>query len=57
MGWLPWSFISLALCACGALGHGAGGHEQIVVADDADWATRHMAGMVPYESPTTCIDS
>lgn len=24
--------------------HGGGGHEQIVVAPDADWATRHMAG-------------
>lgn len=24
--------------------HGGSGHEQIVVAPDADWATRHMAG-------------
>ncbi|ORY19009.1 secretory pathway protein-like protein Ssp120 [Clohesyomyces aquaticus] len=42
MGWLPWSPLLLAVIVSSVLGHG-GGHEQIVVADDADWATRHMA--------------
>ncbi|KAF2473840.1 secretory pathway protein-like protein Ssp120 [Lindgomyces ingoldianus] len=41
MGWLPWCSILLVLCVSGVFGHG--GHEQIFVADNADWMTRHMA--------------
>lgn len=41
---LPVSALLLAFCALNVLAHGGSEHAQIVVADDADWATRHMAG-------------
>lgn len=41
---IPLSAYLLLSCALGAAAHGGGEHQQIVVADDADWATRHMAG-------------
>jgi hypothetical protein len=38
------SALLLACCALNAAAHGGDHMEQIVVAPDADWATRHMAG-------------
>ena len=40
----PLSALVLISCALTAAAHGGGEHAQIVVAPDADWATRHMAG-------------
>lgn len=40
---LPLSALLLLTCALTTSAHG-GEHSQIVVAPDADWATRHMAG-------------
>ncbi|KAF2793641.1 hypothetical protein K505DRAFT_276662 [Melanomma pulvis-pyrius CBS 109.77] len=40
---IPLSAYLLLSCALGTAAHGGGEHQQIVVADDADWATRHMA--------------
>lgn len=43
----PFSAVLLLSCALNASAHGGGGeHAQVVVAPDADWATRHMAGTV-----------
>lgn len=44
----PLSAYLLLSCAFGASAHGGGEHSQIVVAPDADWPTRHMAGMGLY---------
>ncbi|KAF1956035.1 hypothetical protein CC80DRAFT_474086 [Byssothecium circinans] len=46
MSWvlrIPLSALVLASCALNAAAHGGGEHQQIVVAPDADWMTRHMA--------------
>ncbi|KAF2688254.1 hypothetical protein K458DRAFT_361316 [Lentithecium fluviatile CBS 122367] len=40
---IPLSTLLLVLCALNAAAHGGGEHQQVVVAPDADWATRHMA--------------
>jgi hypothetical protein len=40
----PLSALVLISCVLSAAAHGGGEHAQIVVAPDADWATRHMAG-------------
>lgn len=41
---IPLSALLLLSCALRAAAHGGGEHQQIIVAPDADWATRHMAG-------------
>lgn len=41
----PLSALLLLAGALNVSAHGGGDHQQIVVAPDADWATRHMAGM------------
>jgi hypothetical protein len=41
---IPLSALLFLSFTLNANAHGGSGHEQIVVADDADWATRHMAG-------------
>ncbi|KAF2248812.1 secretory pathway protein-like protein Ssp120 [Trematosphaeria pertusa] len=40
---IPLSALLLLSCALNASAHGGAQHEQVVVAPDADWATRHMA--------------
>lgn len=45
----PLSALLLLSCALNVSAHG-GAHEQIVVAPDADWATKHMAGTKPLSS-------
>jgi hypothetical protein len=40
---IPFCALLLAFGALNASAHG-GDHSQITVPDDADWATRHMAG-------------
>ena len=44
----PFSAYLLLSCALGSIAHGTHDHQQIIVSDDADWATRHMAGMKRY---------
>ena len=44
---LKYSAASLAL-ATAVVAHGGAHQEPIKVADDADWATRHMAGMFQF---------
>ena len=39
------------------LAHGDHSHEQIPVAADADWATRHMAGSRLSQSPITAVEN
>ncbi|KAF3035252.1 hypothetical protein E8E12_007366 [Didymella heteroderae] len=39
----PLSALLMLTCAVTTSAHGGGDHSQIVVAPDADWATRHMA--------------
>lgn len=41
---IPLSAFLLLSSALNASAHGGGEHHEIVVPDDADWATRHMAG-------------
>ena len=41
---IPLTLILALSAALNAAAHGGEHHEQIVVAPDADWATRHMAG-------------
>jgi hypothetical protein len=51
---LPLSALLLLASALNAVAHdGHDGHDghQIVVAPDADWATRHMAGMHALTAP------
>lgn len=33
-------------CSLNAAAHGGDQHQQVVAAPDADWPTRHMAGML-----------
>lgn len=48
---IPLSALLLLSSALNASAHGGGEHQQIVVAPDADWATRHMAGTYFPASP------
>jgi hypothetical protein len=41
---VPLGTFLLLSCALNASAHGNGEHAQVVVAPDADWPTRHMAG-------------
>ena len=41
---IPLGALLLLSGALNAAAHGGGEHAQVVVAPDADWATRHMAG-------------
>ena len=41
---IPVTALLVLSCALNAAAHGGGEHQQVVVAEDADWATRHMAG-------------
>lgn len=42
---VPFSALLLLSCALNASAHGSHEHAQVEVPPDADWATRHMAGM------------
>jgi hypothetical protein len=48
---LPFGALLLLSCALNALAHGGTEHAQVEVPPDADWATRHMAGMNSSRSP------
>jgi len=48
---LPLGALLLLSCALNASAHGGAEHAQVEVAADADWATRHMAGMNFTRSP------
>jgi hypothetical protein len=50
----PLSAFLLLACAYTASAHG-GEHSQVVVAPDADWPTRHMAGKHHRPDPTTNV--
>ncbi|KAH8639903.1 hypothetical protein IG631_02844 [Alternaria alternata] len=48
---LPLSALLLLSCALNASAHGGNEHTQVEVPPDADWATRHMAGIDFSGSP------
>jgi hypothetical protein len=50
---VPLSALLLLSCALNVSAHGGGEHAQVVVAPDADWATRHMAGTDRVTDPRT----